>query len=433
MAQIQGFKIRNYKALKNITLGKLWNNNEEPLTLLTAVIGKNGAGKSTIFDAFGFIADCLKNGVEDACDARGGFQKIFSKGQSIKDSISFELYYRESEDDNPITYEFSIKLDSTKRPFIFSERLRQRRKGQRKFGQPFSFLILNNGTGIVWKGETLGKQIKEDDNSLFDPNQLITEIESGRQSEETNETEVIRLEDNRHLAITTLGALKQHPRITAFRKFIESWYLSYFSPDSARNLPLAGVQKHLDIHGDNLANVVQFMQREHPQKFKSILNNISKKIPGLLNIDTETSSDGRLLLKFYGQGFTEPFYAQQMSDGTLKIFTYLLLMEDPEPHSFICIEEPENGLYHKLLEILAHEFRVYTANKKNSSQIFITTHQPYFVNALKPEEVWILEKQDDGFSKITRASSIELVKNMVEEGIELGNLWYSDYLDGVTK
>ena len=122
-----------------------------------------------------------------------------------------------------------------------------------------------------------------------------------------------------------------------------------------------------------------------------------------------------------------------MSDGTLKIFTYLLLMEDPEPHSFICIEEPENGLYHKLLEILAHEFRVYTANKKNSSQIFITTHQPYFVNALKPEEVWILEKQDDGFSKITRASSIELVKNMVEEGIELGNLWYSDYLDGVTK
>lgn len=430
MAQIQGFRIRNYKALRDVTLGKLWNNSEEPLTQLTAVIGKNGAGKSSIFDAFGFIADCLKNGVEDACDARGGFQKIFSKGQDSSESISFELYYRESESDNPITYEFSIKLDKNKRPFVYKERLRQRRKGQHKFGQPFPFLVLNNGTGVVWKGETIGKQIEEDENSLFDPNQLISAIESGIITEETNETEVIRLEDNRHLAITILGALKQHPRIAAFRKFIESWYLSYFSPDSARSLPLAGIQKHLDIHGDNLANVVQFMQREQPQRFKSILKDISHKIPGLLNIDTETSSDGRLLLKFYGQGFDEPFYAQQMSDGTLKIFTYLLLMEDPEPHSFICIEEPENGLYHKLLEILATEFRNYASSKKGGAQIFITTHQPYFVNALKPEEVWVLEKQTDGFSKITRASSNELVRNMVEEGIELGNLWYSDYLDG---
>lgn len=430
MAQIQGFRIRNYKALKDITLGKLWNNNEEPLTQLTAVIGKNGAGKSTIFDAFGFIADCLKNGVEDACDLRGGFQKIFSKGQSQDESVSFELYYRESANDNPITYEFSLKLDENKRPFVYKERLRQRRKGQHKFGQPFSFLVLNNGMGVVWKGETQGKQIKEDENSLFDPKQLIADIEAGIATEETNETEVIRMEDNRHLAITVLGALKQHPRIAAFRKFIESWYLSYFSPDSARSLPLAGIQKHLDVHGDNLANVVQFMQREQPQRFRSILKDISQKIPGLLNIDTETSSDGRLLLKFYAKGFNEPFYAQQMSDGTLKIFTYLLLLEDPEPHSFICIEEPENGLYHKLLEILAQEFRTYASANKGGSQIFITTHQPYFVNALKPDEVWVLEKQADGFSKITRASSNELVRNMVEEGIELGNLWYSDYLDG---
>lgn len=214
MAQIQGIRIKNYKALRDVTLGKLWNNSEEPLTQLTAVIGKNGVGKSSIFDAFGFIADCLKMGVEDACDARGGFQKIFSKGQDSRESISFELYYRESDSDNPITYEFSIKLDENKRPFVYKERLRQRRKGQHKFGQPFSFLVLNNGTGVVWKGETKGKQIEEDENSLFDPKQLISDIESGIITEETNETEVIRLEDNRHLAITTLGALKQHPRIT---------------------------------------------------------------------------------------------------------------------------------------------------------------------------------------------------------------------------
>lgn len=428
MAKIQGFRVRNYKTLKDVSFGKLWNNSEEPLTTLTAVIGKNGAGKSSIFDAFGFIADCLKNGVEEACDKRGGFSKIFSKGQSFDESLSFEIYYREDSDSRPMTYEFSLKMDGSNRPFVYKERLRQRRKGQSR-GRPFSFLVLNSGVGVVWKGETLGRQIDEDEDSIFNTDDLISEIEFGKSSEETNETEIIRLDDTRHLGITTLGALKQHPRIIAFRKFVESWYLSYFSPDSARSLPLAGVQKHLDIHGDNLANVVQFMQREHPKRFESILENISQKIPGLLKIDTEQSSDGRLLLKFYTQGFEKPFYAQQMSDGTLKVFTYLLLMEDPEPHSFICIEEPENGLYHKLLEILASEFREYASSRKNSSQIFITTHQPYFVNALNPNEVWILEKQDDGFSKITRADKKPLVKEMVEEGLELGNLWYSDYLD----
>ena len=158
---------------------------------------------------------------------------------------------------------------------------------------------------------------------MFDPEQLISDIESGIITEETNETEVVRLNDNRHLAITILGSLKQHPRIAAFRKFIKSWYLSYFAPDSARSIPLAGAQKHLDIHGDNLANVVQFMQREQPKKFKNILDRIALKIPGLEKIDTETTEDGRLLLRFYGKGFKEPFYVQQMSDGTLKIFTYM--------------------------------------------------------------------------------------------------------------
>jgi len=225
---------------------------------------------------------------------------------------------------------------------------------------------------------------------------------------------------------------KQHPRISAFRKFIEGWYLSYFHPDSARSLPLAGPQKHLNIHGDNLGNVVQFMFREHPDQFQNILNQIKSKIPGIDKIETEPTKDGRLLLKFNDKGFIDSFYAQQMSDGTLKVFAYLLLLEDPSPPPFICIEEPENGLYHKLLETLAREFRDHANRRKGSAgaQIFITTHQPYFVDALEPHEGWILEKDPvTGYSSIRRASDDPLVTNMVAEGLPLGGLWYSDYLD----
>ena len=423
MATLEGFRVRNFGVLKDVTLGRLWDRQkEEALTPMTAIIGKNGVGKSALFDAFGFLSDALNfNNIEEACDARGrgGFNKMRTQGATVP--IEFDVYYREHGNARPITYQIAIAMDKFGRPYVLRERLRQRRKGQKR-GWPFSFLMLNDGNGVAWKGEQVGLQIIEETED-FD---LFKEL---RKERESGETENIELDDPRKLGIATLGALKQHPRIAAFRRFIEGWYLSYFTPDAARSLPLSGPQEHLNIHGDNLGNVVQFMEREHPQRFKAILKKIADKIPGIDQIDTEKTSDGRLLLRFNDKGFQDPFYAQQMSDGTLKLFAYLLMLEDPTPPPFICIEEPENGLYHKLLEILATEFREHATGLKGGSQVFVTTHQPYFVDALDPKEVWILEKGEDGFSNIRRASEDTLVNNLVEEGLPLGGLWYSDYLD----
>ena len=426
MARIEGIRIHNFRALRDVTLGRVWSQQKpEPLTPMTAVIGKNGSGKSTLFDAFGFLADCLRTGVEEAFDARGrgGFGRV--KSQGSEGPIEFEVYYKEEGNARPITYELSIDRDASGRPYVVRERLRQRRKGQ-KHGWPFSFLILNEGKGVAWRGETEGQQIEEGQLDLL---HLMETVKHTQDKEESRETEVVELDDKRKLGIATLGSLKQHPRVSAFRRFIEGWYLSYFNPDAARSLPLAGPQKHLNVHGDNLGNVVQFMEREYPKQFRAILERIAAKIPGITRIDTERTPDGRLLLRFNDRGFQDPFYAQQMSDGTLKIFAYLLLLEDPTPPPFLCVEEPENGLYHKLLETLAKELREHATGRKSGSQVFVTTHQPYFVDALSPEEVWILEKAADGFAVIRRASDDATVDNMVKEGLPLGGLWYSDYLD----
>lgn len=226
IAKIEGYRVQNYRVLKDITLGKLWNlQNVVPLTPLVAVIGKNGSGKSTLFDSFGFLADCLSFGVEEACDkrGRGGFERLVSSGSS--GPVKFEIYYRESPSERPITYEISIALDKNNRPYVESERLRQRRKGQNR-GRPFSFLNVEAGKGFAWVGESYGE-------------------------EEASKVPV-DLADLRKLAIATLGGLKEHSRITKFINFMENWYLSYFTLDAARSLPMAGPQKHLNIHGDNL-------------------------------------------------------------------------------------------------------------------------------------------------------------------------------------
>jgi len=408
MALIEGFRIQNYRALRDVSLGCLYGQRRPPLTPLSVVIGANGVGKTTLFDAFGFVADCLATDVETACDMkqRGGFERLRSAGMA--GPIEFEIYYRQTVNDRPITYQLAINTDRTGRPFVEKEILLQRRKGQ-KHGRPFPFLRLRDGKGRAWAGEE--------------------NVGSDSDEEEDNTAQDVELTDLRQFGIATLGTLKEHPRIKKFRDFLKGWYLSYFTPDAARSIPSAGPQKHLNIHGDNIGNVVQYMEREHGERFKTILDRIARKIPGISNIDTHVTEDKRVLLRFADGRRFDPFYAQQMSDGTLKVFAYLLLLEDPDPAPFVCIEEPENGLYHKLLETLAREFRTHATGRKDGSQILVTTHQPYFVDALTPAEVWILEKGDGGFSTIRCAAEIETVKNMVEEGLPLGGLWYSDYLD----
>ena len=426
MAQIEGIRIRNYRVLKDVVLGNLGLPHVQPLTPITAVIGKNGVGKSSLFDAFGFLADCMKVGVEEACDARGrgGFDRIRSQGSD--DPIEFKVCYREEPHARPLTtYSLGIAKDDSDRPYVLSEHLVQY-AGEQGSGL---LLSMNEGKGSAWEGKVQGQRIDADDPKFSHSEPLGDLVIKLLIGEMNSEEERIELEDKRTLAIATLGTLKQHPRIAAFRRFIEGWYLSYFTPDAARSLPLAGPQKHLNVHGDNLGNVVQFMQREHPDRFASILERIAEKVPGIDRIDTQQSPDGRLLLCFNDKGFQDPFYAQQMSDGTLKVFAYLLMVYDPSPPPFICIEEPENGLYHKLLEVLAAEFRSHATGEQNTPQIFMTTHQPYLIDALKPEETWILEKGADGFATIRRASDDATVKAMVDEGLPLGGLWYSDYLD----
>jgi len=402
MPQILGIRIQNFRSLADITFGQVAFGEGDPLPSIMCFIGPNGSGKSSVLDALGFIADCLREGVESACDKphRGGFQKLRTQG--VSKPISFTLYFRQASASRPISYEFSID-ERSGTPVVVKEKLRQRRKGQ-THGQPFPFVDLKNGRGDVWTGES-------------------TEREEG------NTKEKVELDDVSRLAITSLGQFTDHPRIVALRKYIEDWYLSYFVPDASRGIPAAGAQKHLDRTGANLANFVQYLERSHKSEFRKVLDQVAKRIPGIQSITHKPSPDGRLLLQFNEGGYKEPFFQQSMSDGTLKVFAYLMLLFDPEPHTFVGIEEPENGLYHKLLQTLGREFRDHAENSAGKLQMLVTTHSPYFVDSMKPEFVWLLEKSEKGRTSARRLSDLPAVVELVNEGIPLGSLWYSNEFD----
>lgn len=401
MAILEGIRIQNYRSLKDVTFGKTFENqNPDALPRLMAVIGANGVGKSTLLDVFGFIGDCLNDGVEAACDRphRGGFERLRTLGAT--GPIQFEIRYRQAEKQRPISYSLHIDLDKKGRATVVYERLRQRRLGKPN-GQPYSFLELTLGSGFAWSGEEVN-------------------------GVEGRERSTVAMSDRQVLGISTLGTLVDHPRISQFRSFLSGWYLSYFVPELARAQPMAGAEPHLNRRGDNLAKYLQFIERQQPAKFKKALDWIATKVPGLEAIGSVKAPDGRLLLEFHATGYAKPFYQQDMSDGSLKLLAYMLLMEDPDPAPFIGIEEPENGLHHQLLSLLATELQAFAAQDRGP-QVLVTTHSPNFVDALTPAEVWVLSKGADGYSGLTRAADLSGVQALFDEGIPMGSQWYSNH------
>jgi predicted ATPase len=189
---------------------------------------------------------------------------------------------------------------------------------------------------------------------------------------------------------------------------------------------MSGADPHLDRTGENLAKYLQYVERQQPLGFAQMLQRISTKIPGIISITAVKAPDKRLLLEFEVEGYEEKFFQQDMSDGTLKMLAYMLLMEDPDPAPLVGIEEPENGLHHQLLASLAGEFKAF-ASKARGPQVLITTHAPNFVDALSPQEVWILNKQADGYSHLICSANVQGVADLFAEGLPMGSLWYSNH------
>lgn len=226
------------------------------------------------------------------------------------------------------------------------------------------------------------------------------------------------------LAVNALGQFAEHPRVAALRDFITGWYVSYLSADSARGQPEAGPQERLTKTGDNLANVIQYLAERHEGQLERIFSVLRQRVPRIERVLAETMTDGRLLLQIKDAPFSHPVLARFASDGTLKMLAYLVLLYDPTPPPFIGIEEPENFLHPRLLPELAEECRA--AGER--TQLLVTTHSPFYLNALRPEEVRVLWRDEQGYTQTRRASDLPGVPAFVEHGALLGHLWMEGQL-----
>ncbi len=227
------------------------------------------------------------------------------------------------------------------------------------------------------------------------------------------------LDSSEVLAVNALGQLARNPRVAALRRFITGWYLSYLTADSTRGVPEAGPQERLSATGDNLPNVIQYLKEQHTEVLDHILKVLAERVPQLEKVEAEFLADGRLLLRLKDAPFAEPILAKFASDGTLKMLAYLTVLNDPQPPLLVGIEEPENHLHPRLLPGLAEECR----QASGRSQMFVTTHSPFFVNGLRAEETWVLYRDPHGFTQAINTSELRAVPPLMMQGAQLGQLW----------
>lgn len=393
--RIESIRLKNYKAFQDVTLSDI------PKFCL--VVGANGSGKTTLFDVFSFLRDCLSGNVSKALDARGRFNEVVSRGHETE-TILIEIQYQMpvSGVNRYVTYSLEIGQEKGI-PIVKRETLSC--KSQKGHSDSILHLLdFQNGSGYA-----------------------IANEEDFNKSDEDQERETQTLDSPDILAIKGMGQFQRFKAASAFRQMIESWHVSNFNVENAQGRKeLFGNVEHLSPSGDNLPQVAYYLMTNYPLIFKNIMKQLKKSVPGLETVTTELMPDGYLSMNFHDGAFKTPFLSRSVSDGTIKMLAYLVLVYDPKPHPLLCVEEPENMLYFKLMTELAEEFRLY-ANR--GGQVFVSTHSPDFLNAVELDEVFWLVKED-GFTKIRRAKDDPQIAAYMAEGDKMGYLWKQGFFEG---
>jgi predicted ATPase len=390
---IEYLRLKNFRAFRDVEM--------RDVPRFCVIVGANGSGKSTLFSVFGFLRDAMISNVTTALSKLGGSRGLAEvRSRNSEGPIEIELKFRESpERPQLVTYQVSISEENG-RPFVEREVLKYRRGSK---GQPWNFLDFNRGTGVAVTNE-------------------LSEVDNIKSLEREEQT----LKSSDLLAIKGLAQFEKFPAVVALGNLIENWHISDFHVSRARPEQEAGYAEHLSREGENLALVIEYLYKHHKNVFDRILETLKRRVPGITSVEPKQTEEGRILLKFQDGSFEDPFLARYVSDGTIKMLAYLILLYDPSPHPLLCVEEPENQLYPTLLWELAEEFRAYS---HHGGQVFVSTHSPDFLNATELDEVFWLEKRD-GYTQVRRARDDEQVASYMRDGDQMGYLWKQGFFEG---
>lgn len=379
---IKRLQVKNYKSLKEIDL---------ELGLRNVLVGPNMAGKSNLIDCFKFLTHICTRGLNDAFMTRGGFPEVVWKGEE-NGPISFRLVieHEVDEEEPKRSYEYEIEIIGSPTGLISIER---------------EYLTVKNGNQIA----------------------PLIDLKHGRgKVMHANGEIAFTIEDPTRSALEfTVPGWEG----TLVKNYIGVWRFYRLLPALMKQPNAAIAQQFLMENGENFSSWFMTFQTRYPEEFRLIKQTACDAFPELKEILTPPTQFATTFMITQEKYLKQPITIGHMSDGEIVFLAWLSLIFAPFGVPLYCIEELENHLHPKLLEIL-----VEVLNQRqmelgpNAAQIIATTHSPYLVDKVKLDELIVIEKSHGATRCLRPASKIHLKELLEREELGLGDLWYSGAL-----
>lgn len=409
---LEGFWIRNYRMLRQFALGSSFTRNAAIVTddfaqdyydlkPVSLFIGRNRTGLSSVFEALDFFMDVFRFGLDEACQNRGGFESLLTWGAD-PGPITFGFEFRIEELDFPLAYIIGISQKQG-RPYVATELLAYRTPPDEPFRQPF--LYIDNGQKQV-------RFIKE-------------------RGKTTSENSWLEQVDLRSLALARMTDPSLYPASSRVHKFFTNSQLGWVTNDFSQRRTNVTQERYRIPRRESFLQLLRSLEREYRDNFKNILKRVAASIPGVESLEYTKDRTGRPSLTIteqYMQGpRPEPYPASQAGGSLLKLLGILLLLHDPEPPSILCLEGVDYGLSNGTMRLLVRLLN--ELYRTSGTQVVFGTHSPGFADAFRPEDVWILDRDNRGNTVVRKVSDDPVLFQHEQEGYLIGDFWFTDFIE----
>jgi len=379
-------RVEGYRSLVDVTL---------PLRDLMVMIGPNGSGKTALLEVLVLLRCAAQEQLAEQLEAFGGSQAVLSQTIHRPDRLKLDL---------------SVDVESSRSSALMDYR----------------FQLAPRGTGYALPFERLEWQW---DPSADRPFRYIdahyervfySDPETSRMVQPTWEHNALEL------------ALAQVPRMYAepdtLRRLLASIRFYSFLDVTQRavvRLPQALTPaRRPGPNGENLYSALYNLRATDPNTYSRIEEILHIGFPGFQHLEFPVVGTGQVTLAWYQVGISGPFYASQLSEGTLRFLWLITILLSPDTPALILLDEPEVSMHPELLKLLAGVLQ----DAALRGQVLVATHSPDLIRWLEPGEVLVAEKDEAGATQFIWADSLDL-EAWLEE-YTLRDLWLMGTLGG---
>jgi predicted ATPase len=360
--------VRRFRDLSILGFRRL-NRVHLDLCPLTVMIGANGAGKTSLLDVLSLLANSAQGKLNASISDLSGLPSVltYDRATDLVLRISAEV-----PDHEPLMYSLTLRPQGAAYD-IALEALSQQQRPQ---PPPFHYIVSTHFDVRYYESD-VGKLLRP----TWDHNPLET-------------------------SLSQVPKLYREPE--DFRRRLASstfYHVLNVDPRSPIRLPQPMQPAMLPgRNGEELVSCLFNLRETERDRFEAIEDVLRAAFPAFERLDFPPVAAGTLALAWREKGFSKPLYMHQLSEGTLRFLWLATLLASPGLTALTLLDEPEVSLHPALLNLLADLFR----EASRRTQLVVATHSDTLIRFLKPEEVVVLDSDENGMSTLTRADQLDL-------------------------